>query len=711
MWIVRLALRNPYSVAVFALVILIAGILSAASMLVDIFPVIDLPVVGVVWNYPGLSAEEMERRVVTINERAFSTTVSGISRIESQSLPGVGNIRVYFQQGSDIGAAIAQVSATCETLLRFMPPGITPPAIFPFNASNVPVAQLTISSQTLPQEQLFDYGLNFIRLKLFTIPGLSTPAPYGGRTRQVNVDVDPTLAQSKGVSPQDVVNTVNTQNLILPAGDSRMGLLDYNVLINSSPLQVQEFNDIPIKVVGGRPVRIGEVARAYDGYADQTNVVRINGHRATFLNILKKADASTLTVVNSVYKVLPQILSTAPKGMDMRVDFDQSKFVRASIVSVLREGAIAALLVSLMILFFLGSWRSVIIVSTSIPLSILISVFGLKLTGQTINIMTLGGLSLAIGMLVDDATVEIENIHRNIPISKTTTVAILKGASQIALPAIVTTLAICIVFFPIVLLTGAAKFLFTPMAEAVVLAMLASYVLSRTLVPVLARRLLSPHKVQEGDPMGEPKAAWGSRFNHWRDSGFERFKQSYGRLLAALMAHRRFVLVVFGLMAVVSAALPLFVVGRDFFPVTDTGILKLHFGHPLALELSGARTSSQTSSRISGGSSLNPSSKPSTPRLEFRRFITWPSSRLTTWARWTRRSWLRSSPSTDLPTIMRARSAKTWQNIFRVQPSTFSQAISSAKSSISVSPHRSTYKSNPATSTGPSNTPNNCVRS
>jgi multidrug efflux pump subunit AcrB len=586
MWIVRLALRNPYSVAVLALIILIAGVLSIGSMLVDIFPVIDIPVVGVVWNFPGLSAREVEERIVTINERAFSTTVSGISRIESQSIPGIANLRVYFQQGTDIGGALAQISATCQTILRVLPPGITPPSIFPFNASNVPVAQLTVFSETLNQSQLYDYGTNFIRIKLFTIPGLSTPAPYGGSVRQINVDVNPSFAQAKGVAPQDVVNTVVSQNLILPAGTARMGDFEYNVQINSSPLQVEEFNQIPIKVVSGRPVKIGDVARAYDGSADQTNMVRINGRPATFLNILKKAQASTLTVVDSLYKVVPEILATAPKGLKLRVDFDQSIFVRASIKSVIREACIAAALVSTMILFFLGSWRSVLIVCTSIPLAILVSIFGMKLTGQTINIMTLGGLSLAIGMLVDDATVEIENIHRNIPLSSSLTVAILKGASQIALPAIVSTLAICIVFFPIVLLTGPAKFLFTPMAEAVVLAMLASYVLSRTLVPALARMLMTGHVHTRGQgesthgEEGEPALRWSERFNEWRDRGFERFKNSYGRVLRALMAHRRFALLVFGLLVVVSLCLPIFVIGRDFFPATDAGILKLHFRAP-----------------------------------------------------------------------------------------------------------------------------------
>lgn len=579
MWIVRLALRNPYSVAVMACLILMAGVLCIKSMLVDIFPVIDLPVVGVIWNYPGLTAEEMEHRIVTINERAFSTTVSSISRMESQSIPGIGNIRIYFEPGTQLGSAVAQISAVCGTILRILPPGITPPAIFPFNASNVPVAQLTISSETLPEEKLFDYGLNFIRVQLFTIPGLSLPAPYGGKTRQINIDVDPALSRAKGLSTQDLVNTLQNSNIIIPAGTARMGNLEYNILMNSSPLQVSQFQDLPVKVVNGRPVTLGQVAHIADSFADQTNIVRINSKRATFLNILKKAEASTLDVVNAVYAKLPSVQAIAPHGMNLKIDFDQSVFVRASISSVIREAVLAAFLVSIMILLFLGNWKSVVIVCTSIPLSILVGIIGLKFSGDSINIMTLGGLSLAVGMLVDDATVEIENINRNIPLSKSITVAILRGAHQIALPAIVSTLAICIVFFPIVLLTGPAKFLFTPMAKSVVYSMLASYVLSRTLVPVLAQILLKDVR-----PEHEFEGLMGG-FNRKREKWLEHFKESYGRLLVQLLEYRRLVLGLFCALFVISALIPLLVIGTDFFPTSDAGIIKFHFRAPVGTRI------------------------------------------------------------------------------------------------------------------------------
>ena len=477
MWIVRYALRRPYTVGVAAVMIFIMGLLSIKSMLIDIFPVIDIPVVGIVWSYPGLSAEDMERRVVIISERAMSTIVGGIARIESQSIPGVGLLRVYFQPGTDIGAAIAEINAASNTILRILPPGMTPPNIVQFNASNVPVAQYTMTSDTLSEEKIFDYALNFIRIKLFTIPGLSVPAPYGGLQREVNIDVDPSALNGRGLSPNDVVNALQASNIILPAGTARIGRYEYNVAVNSSPDLVSDFEKIPIKVVGGRPVLIGDVAKVADAFADQTNIVRVDGRRASYLNILRKSDASTLTVVEAARRLIPEILATAPKGLKIKLDFDQSVFVRAAIASVLREALVSSVLVSIMVLVFLGSWRSVIVVCTSIPLAILCGVIGLKLTGNSINIMTLGGLSLAIGMLVDDATVEVENIHRNRHLGHPLTVAILNGAAQIALPAIMATLAICIVFSPVALLTGPARFLFVPMALAVVFSMLASYVL------------------------------------------------------------------------------------------------------------------------------------------------------------------------------------------------------------------------------------------
>src|SRR5713101_850747 len=504
MWLVRLALRRPYTIAVACFLIMLLGVLSVTRMTVDIFPVINIPVVAVVWNYPGLSAQDMERRVVLISERGYSTTVNGISRIESQSISGIGWLKVYFQPGTDIGAAIAQISSVSSTILRIAPPGITPPSVIQFNATNVPVAQLTISSKTLPEQQLYDYSLNFIRVRLFTIPGLSTPAPFGGKERQIIIDINQQALAAKGLSAGDVVTALQTSNVILPAGDARIGGTDYTVQLNSSPDTVAQFARIPIKVVGSATVLLGDVAKVADSYAEQRGIVHVNGKRATYLAILKHSDASTLAVVEATRDTLPIIKASAPEGMDLKIDFDQSVFVRAAILGVVREAILSSVLVSLMILVFLGSWRSVIIVCTSIPLAIFTSVMGLNLSGDTINIMTLGGLALAIGMLVDDATVEIENINRNFDMGKAITVAILDGASQIAVPAIVATLAICIVFFPVVLLYGAAKYLFTPMALAVVLAMLASYVLSRTLVPTLSRILFEGHHESHASdqPMG-----------------------------------------------------------------------------------------------------------------------------------------------------------------------------------------------------------------
>ena len=576
MWIVRLALRRPYTTAVMCLLVLLMGGLSVQRMPVDIFPSIDIPVVAVVWQYGGLAPEEMERRVVTISERAMSTTVNGIERIESQSIQGIGLLRVYFQPGTDIGAAIAQISSVSGTILRIMPPGMTAPSVIQFNASNVPVVQLTARSDTMPEQQIVDYAQNFVRLRLFTIPGLSTPLPYGGKQRQVSVDIDIAKLAARGLSPADVVNALSAENVITPAGMARMGTREVPVLTNSSPSSVDEFKGLPVKVVNGAPLLLGDVARVYDGFADQTNIVRINGQRATYLAILKKADASTLTVVDAAKEVLPSIQAAAPKGLELKFDFDQSHFVRAAITDVAKEALASSLLVSLMILLFLGSWRSMLIVCTSIPLAILVGLVGLKLSGQTLNIMTLGGLSLAIGMLVDDATVEVENIHRNQAMGKPLTVAILDGASQIAVPAIVATLAICIVFFPVVLLVGPAKYLFTPLAMAVVFSMLASNLLSRTLVPTMARMLM-------GHDHPEPESLQG-RFNTWREIWLDKLQDAYGRALDQVLHHRVFVLMVSIAFVAVSSGL-LFAIGRDFFPTVDVGLMKLHVRAPVGLRL------------------------------------------------------------------------------------------------------------------------------
>ncbi|MCA1827851.1 MAG: efflux RND transporter permease subunit [Myxococcales bacterium] len=578
MWIVRLALRRPYTIAVICALIGIFGFLSISRMKTDILPAIDIPVVIVVWNYPGLSAEDMERRVVFISERAMSTTVSGIQRIDSQSMSGLGILKVWFEPGSDIGGAIAQISSVMLTASRIMPPGITAPVIVRFNASNVPVAQLTISSKTLSEEQLFDYGLNFVRLRLFTIPGLATPAPYGGKQRQIMVDLDPQRVAARGLSPNDVVQAVLQSNVLVPAGSAQIGSTQYDVKLNSSPPSIEGFNQMPLKAENGATVLLGDVARVRDAFAVQENIVRVDSRRATYLAILKKADASTLAVVQGTRDQLPIIKEAAPQGMELKIDFDQSVFVRAAIVNVLHEALIASILVSLMILFFLGSWRGAVIVGTSIPLAILVGLCGLFLTGNTLNLMTLGGLALAIGMLVDDATVAIESIHRNRHSGKPLTPAILDGSQQIAIPALAATLTICIVFFPIVLLEGPSRFLFAPLALGVVVSMLASYVLSRTLVPMLARQLM------EKEDLHHAGESFPARFNRWRDRGFTRFQNAYAAALETVLHHRGIVLTSAALVVACTAVLP-FVVGLDFFPNVDAGQMRLHFRAPVGTRL------------------------------------------------------------------------------------------------------------------------------
>ena len=573
MWIVRLALRRPLSVAVMALLMLVLGVLSFGLMNVDIFPSIDLPVVMVVWNYPGLSAFDVERRMVFISERAYSTTVNGIEHIESESINGIGLLKVYFYPGTDVGGAIAQMNSVSQSILSNLPRGIQPPQIISYNASNVPVAQLNVYSDVLSTNKLFDYGLNFIRIQLFTIPGFSSPAPLGGVSRAVMVNLDPSALYANGLSAFDVGNALATTNVVIPSGTAKMGNYEYNVDLNMSVPKVSDFNKLPIKYLNGAPVFLGDVAPVTDSHQPETNVVRFNGQQATYLLVVKHADASTLTVVDAVKAKLPDIRATAPKGLNVMLTFDQSQFVRAALRDVVQEAATAALLVAIMVLLFLGSPRSMVIVITSIPLSILTAIVGLKLTGQTINTMTLGGIALAVGMLVDDATVEVENIHRNHAMHKPLLVAILDGASQIAGPTFVGTLAICIVFFPVVLLTGVAKFLFTPLALAVVFAMLTSYLLSRTLVPTMARYLL-PDTHEENLGTGR----WG-RIVRAFDARFERLKHSYRFALAKFIARRNFSLACVAILIVSSLAM-LLVVGEDFFPSIDAGMMSLHLRMP-----------------------------------------------------------------------------------------------------------------------------------
>src|SRR5437867_936305 len=582
MWIVRLALRRPYTVVVLCVVIVVLGALTFSRMTAHIFPAIDIPVVIALFQYPGLSAEEMERRVVIVNERGYSTTVNAIERIESMSIASIGMIKVFFQPEATVAGGVAQINAISQTILRILPPGMQPPVIVQFNASNVPVAQVAMGGEGWTEQQLFDYGLNFIRPRMFTIPGLSIPGPYGGKNPQVAVDIDPQKLAGYNVSPNDVVSALLNSNLILPGGPAKMGNREYDVRLNSSPESTEEFNNLPIKVVNGAAVRIADVANVHFGFAPQTNIVRVNGQRSTFLVMLKHPAASTIRVVQAVRDKLPGIMAQAP-GLQLKLGFDQSVFVRGAIWSVAREAVIATVLVSLMILVFLGSWRSTLVVAISIPLSILVGVVGLFLTGQSINIMTLGGFALAIGMLVDDATVEVENIYRNRSLGKGLTVAVLDSASQIAVPAIVSTLSICIVFIPVLLLTGAAKYLFTPLAYAVVFSMLASYFLSRTLVPMMSPAILGGER-HHGPSDLLARLGPAARWNRRREQAIDAAREAYFWMLRRVMARRAFVLLCAAVVIGLSMLLVKYV-GEDFFPTVDAGQIRLHVRAPAGTRL------------------------------------------------------------------------------------------------------------------------------
>ena len=579
MELVRVALRRPYTIAVLSLLVLLLGGLAITRMVVDFFPKIDIPVVFVGWNYPGLSAEEMERRVIIISERAYSTTVNGIERIESNCIPGIGLVKVYFHQGTDIGASIAQINAINGTILRILPPGITPPVIIQYDPATVPIVQMVLSSKTVPEGRIFDHAFNFVRVKLFTIPGLTVPAPFGGRLRQIMVDLNPQLMTAKGVSPTDVVNALQSSNVLVPAGTARIGSTEYNVLMNSSPPTVDQFNQMPLRVSNGVLVLLGDVARVADGFAVQNNIVHVDGRRATYLTILKHSEASSLAVVEATRNLLPEIQKAAPEGIEIKLDFDQSVYVRAAIQNVASEAIIASVLVSLMVLLFLGSWRNTIVVITSIPCAMAAGILGLYVTGNTINLMTLAGLSLATGILVDDATVAVENIHRHRAIGQPLTVALLEGSREVALPRTMATLAICIVFIPVAFLYGVSKFLFVPLALSVVFSLLASYILSFTLVPMLSRQLLAGEHHDDGDGNGI-----GARFNRARESSLEWLQDTYAAVLTVIMRHRPFVLVCLILMGGVSIFLGR-VVGTDFFPTADVGIMKLHFRAPMGMRI------------------------------------------------------------------------------------------------------------------------------
>ena len=579
MWIVRLALRRPYTFAVFALLLLILGPLSIINTPTDIFPDINIPVVSIVWQYQGLSAVDMANRIITLTERTLTTTVDNIDHIESQSLVGVAVVKVYFQPKVTLATAIAQIAAVSQTQLRQLPQGTTPPLIITYTASSVPILQLGLSGQGLSEQQLNDFGLNFIRTQFATVEGAESPYPYGGKQRQVQVDLNMQALQARGLSPNDVVNAIGAQNLILPSGTMKVGSYEYQLATNSAPSTIAALNDLPIRTVNGAIVYIHDVAHVRDGFPPQTNIVRVDGQRASLMSVLKNGNVSTLDVISRIRALLPFIATQLPPQLRITPLSDQSIFVRGAISGVVREGIIAGCLTAVMILVFLGSWRSTLIIAVSIPLSILVSLIVLGALGETINIMTLGGLALAVGILVDDATVEIENINRNLEEGKEVEQAILDGAAQIAIPAFVSTLSICIVFVPMFFMGGVAKYLFVPLAEAVIFAMLASYFLSRTVVPTMAKYLLHEHdsagekqKQQSRNPLVRAQLAFEHRF--------EQLRTFYFRLLQLAIGHSAVFLILFFVFTIGSFALLYPWLGQDFFPSVDAGSFKLHLRAP-----------------------------------------------------------------------------------------------------------------------------------
>ena len=574
--LVRIALKRPYTFVVLAILIVIFGVLSAFTTPTDIFPAIRIPVVSVVWTYAGLPPDDMSGRVVYYYERTLTTQVNDIQHIESQSLPGYGVVKIFFQPNVNISAALAQVTAASQTVLKLLPPGITPPYVLSYNASSVPILQLALSSKTVSQTKLFDLAQNFIRPQLATVAGAAIPSPYGGKVRQVQVDLNMDALQAHSLSPQDVVNAISEQNLILPAGTEKVGKFEYNVELNASPKVIAQLNDLPVRKVNGTIVTVRDVAYVHDGSPPQTNIVRMDGARAVMMTIQKAGSASTLDIIAGVKHLLPRIKQTLPPGVDISLINDQSVFVKAAVSGVIREGALAAALTGLMILLFLGSWRSTLIITVSIPLAVLASIATLSFLGETINVMTLGGLALAVGILVDDATVTIENINWHLEMGKDITSAILDGAQQIVTPAFVSLLCICIVFVPMFTLTGVARFLFVPMAEAVIFALVASFVLSRTLVPTMAKYLLpehAPHPV--GGPGSQRSRNPLVQFQRGFEAGFVAIRQGYYDLLRLAVGHPvRFIA---GFMAVVAVSFGLTPwLGQNFFPAVDAGQIKLH---------------------------------------------------------------------------------------------------------------------------------------
>src|SRR5271166_3274238 len=580
MGIVRFALRFPHTFYVMAALIMFLGIAAIRTMPTDIFPQINIPVVTVIWQYTGLSTPEMEQRVTTYSQYSMSSNVTGIRNIEAQTLNGISVQKVYFQPDVNLDLAISQIVAATNAIRSLMPAGIQPPIVVQYNASSVPVLQLTLTSNNLNEQQLYDYGIYRLRQQLAPVPGVTFPTPDGGKYRQIMVDIDPTKLAAKGLTPNDVVNAVNAQNLTLPSGLAKIGDTQYTVRTNAMPTTIADLNNIPITYANGQTVFLRDIGQAHDGWAVQQNIVREDGRRSVLLSVIKNGGASTLAVVDGVRKVLTVARQAAPPGLSINELFDQSKLVTASITSVVREGAIAAGLTGLMILFFLGSWRSTLIVLISIPLSILTSIVVLYFLGDTLNIMTLGGMALAVGILVDDSTVTIENTHRLRSEGMALAAATLHGSAGIAVPTLVSTLAISCVFTSVVFLEGPAKFLFTPLGLAVVFAMLASYALSRTLTPVIIGLLLKGEHHDAAPGSGN----WLTRFHQGFERAFEQFRQGYVRALTMLLKRRAIVPAVAALILALGGVMFTFD-GRDFYPAIDGGQIKLHVRAPAATRI------------------------------------------------------------------------------------------------------------------------------
>jgi multidrug efflux pump subunit AcrB len=573
MWIVQLALRRPYTFIVLALLLAVIGPLMILRTPTDIFPNINIPVLSIVWSFNGFSADDMANRITTPYERALTSDVDNIEHVESQTVNGTAVIKVYFHAGADINRAIAEASANAQSILRVLPPGTLPPLVISYNASTVPILQLALSSHSLPEQQLYDLGNNFIRTQLATVQGAAIPLPFGGKVRQIMVDIDPQAMQARGLSPLDVVNAVNAQNLILPGGTAKIGGLEYNVNLNGSPSTVDGLNLMPVKATPGGVIYLRDVATVRDGYAPQTNIVRVDGTRSALLQVEKSGDASTLDIIGAVKGMLPRIAAGLPKALEIKAVGDQSVFVSSAVQGVIREGLVAAGLTALMILLFLGSWRSTLIIAMTIPLSVVTSLIALSALGQTINIMTLGGLALAVGILVDDATVAIEAISHHRDLGKSLKDAIIDASAQIALPTLVSTLAICIVFLPMFLLSGVARYLFVPLAEAVVFAMLASYFFSRALIPTLAMYMLRNEALHPAEATGRLHAL--RRFQQRFERGFEAFHGRYQGALRLAIENPRRIALTFAIVCAGSLLL-IPVLGRDFFPSSDTGEIRLH---------------------------------------------------------------------------------------------------------------------------------------